>query len=240
MNYFVHQNGICESKNIGKDTKIWAFAHVLPNAIIGENCNICDLTFIENDVKIGNNVTIKCGVQIWDGIEIEDNVFIGPNVTFTNDKFPRSKQYPEKFLNTKIEKGASIGANATILPGVNIGQNSMVGAGSVVTHSVPANAIVVGNPATIIGYSGTKNITENANSNIENGELISGSKIIKLNAHKDMRGSLMVNEFEKDMPFSPKRFFMVYDVPNNKVRGEHAHKTCEQFLVCIKGKVTAL
>jgi acetyltransferase-like isoleucine patch superfamily enzyme/dTDP-4-dehydrorhamnose 3,5-epimerase-like enzyme len=240
MNYFVHPNGICESKNIGKDTKIWAFAHVLPRAKIGENCNICDQTFIENDVTIGNNVTIKCGVQIWDGIEIEDNVFIGPNASFTNDKFPRSKQYPEKFLTTKIEKGASIGANCTILPGITIGQNAMVGAGAVVTHSVPANAIVVGNPATITGYVGVTNNEENKNIIESNVDLISGAKIIWLNIHKDIRGSLMASEFKNDLPFNPKRVFFVYDVPNSKIRGEHAHKTCEQFLVCIKGSVTAL
>ena len=239
-NYFLHPNGICESKKIGKDTRIWAFAHVLPNAVIGKNCNICDQTFIENDVKIGDNVTIKCGVQIWDGIEIEDNVFIGPNVTFTNDKFPRSKQYPDKFLTTKVEKGASLGANSTILPGITIGQNAMIGAGAVVTHSVPANAIVVGNPAIITGYVGSTNLqNENKETKI-NQNLISGAKLIEMNVHKDIRGSLMVSEFKKDLPFTPKRIFFVYDVPNSKIRGEHAHKTCEQVLVCIKGKVSAL
>jgi len=240
MNYFVHQNGICESKNIGKDTKIWAFAHVLPNAKLGENCNICDGVFVENDVIIGNNVTIKCGVQIWDGIIIEDNVFIGPNVTFTNDNFPRSKVYPENFLKTKVEKGASLGANCTILPGITIGQNAMVGAGAVVVDSVPANAIVVGNPASIIGYVGSKINENKTKTSVEIEELIANTKIIKLNIHKDMRGSLMVSEFKKDLPFIPKRIFFVYDVPNKKIRGEHAHKTCEQFLVCIKGKVSAL
>lgn len=244
MNYFVHPNGVCESKNIGKDTKIWAFAHVLPNAIIGENCNICDQTFIENDVKIGNNVTIKCGVQIWDGIEIENNVFIGPNVTFTNDKFPRSKQYPDQFLKTKIEKGASLGANSTILPGIVVGQNAMVGAGSVVTHSVPANAIVVGNPANIVGYVNSQNIETNFIEKKDEDnkiiEIISKVKLYKFDSHKDLRGSLIAGEFDKDLPFIPKRFFIVYDVPSKKIRGEHAHKTCEQFLVCIKGKVTAL
>lgn len=240
MDYYVHPNGICESKNIGKDTRIWAFAHILPNAIIGDNCNICDQTFIENDVIIGNNVTIKCGVQIWDGIEIEDNVFIGPNVTFTNDKFPRSKQYPDQFLITKIEKGASLGANSTILPGITVGQNSMIGAGAVVTHSVPANAIVIGNPAVITGYIGSKDNHQEINSSTENETLISGAKIIKMDVHKDMRGSLIASEFKKDLPFIPKRCFFVYNVPSKKIRGEHAHKTCEQFLVCLKGKVSAL
>src|SRR5262249_32837011 len=123
---FIHPQALCESEQIGKNTRIWAFAHILPAAKIGENCNICDHVFIENEVVVGNNVTIKCGVQLWDGIEIEDNVFIGPNVTFTNDKNPRSKIYPPDFLSTRVEAGASIGANATILPGITIGKNAMI------------------------------------------------------------------------------------------------------------------
>lgn len=155
--FFVHPKGLCESEKIGQNTRIWAFAHVLPGAVIGKECNICNGVFIENDVIIGDRVTIKCGVQIWDGIRIEDDVFIGPNATFCNDMFPRSKQYPEEFLQTLLKKGCSIGANATILPGLSIGRNAMVGAGAVVTKSVPDNAIVVGNPAKIISYSGSDN-----------------------------------------------------------------------------------
>lgn len=140
----IHPLSDCQSKNIGKDTNIWQFCVVLPGAQIGENCNICSHCFIENDVKIGNNVTVKCGVQLWDGIEIEDDVFIGPNVTFTNDKYPRSKQYPEKFLRTKICKGASIGANATICPGITIGEKAMIAAGAVVTKDIENNTLVTG------------------------------------------------------------------------------------------------
>jgi len=144
-NYFQHELAVVESKNIGKDTRIWAFAHILPGAVIGNNCNICDHTFIENDVIIGNNVTIKCGVYLWDAMRIEDNVFIGPNATFTNDKYPRSKKTPEKFLPIILKKGCSIGANSTILPNVIIGENAIVGAGTIVTKDVPANSIVVNN-----------------------------------------------------------------------------------------------
>lgn len=144
----IHPLSDCQSKNIGKDTNIWQFCVVLPGAQIGDNCNICSHCFIENDVKIGNNVTVKCGVQLWDGIEIEDDVFIGPNVTFTNDKYPRSKQYPEKFLKTKICKGASIGANATICPGITIGEKAMIAAGAIVTKNVAPEIIVKGCPAT--------------------------------------------------------------------------------------------
>ena len=143
----IHNLADVQSKNIGKDTNIWQFCVVLPKAEIGENCNICSHCFIENDVKIGNNVAIKNCVQLWDGITIEDDVFIGANVTFTNDKYPRSKNHEYKQLKTIVKKGASIGANATILPDITIGENSMVGAGSVVTKNVPANTIVCGNPA---------------------------------------------------------------------------------------------
>ncbi|MBT9182787.1 N-acetyltransferase [Pectobacterium punjabense] len=144
---FIHSLSDVQSDSIGEGTKIWQFSVILPNAIIGKNCNICAHTFIENDVIIGDNVTIKSGVYIWDGIEIKDDVFIGPNVTFTNDKEPRSKIYPQEFPRTVVEKGASIGANSTILPGLILGQYCMVGAGAVVTKNVPPNSVVVGNPA---------------------------------------------------------------------------------------------
>lgn len=146
----IHKLSDVQSKNIGKNTNIWQFCVVLPNARIGDNCNICSNVFIENDVIIGNNVTVKCGVQLWDGVTVEDNVFIGPNVTFTNDLYPRSKQYPEKFYKTIIKKGASIGANATIICGHTIGENAMIGAGSVVTKDVPSGELWVGNPARFI------------------------------------------------------------------------------------------
>lgn len=146
----LHSKSLCESKNIGKGTRVWAFVHILPKAVIGMDCNICDSVFIENRVKIGNRVTIKSGVQIWDGIEISDDVFIGPNVTLTNDKYPRSRRWQEEVLKTTIEAGASIGANSTILPGITIGANAVVGAGSVVTKNVLANSVVVGNPAQLI------------------------------------------------------------------------------------------
>lgn len=148
----IHKLSDVKSNNIGLNTKIWQYCIIFEGAMIGENCNICAHTLIENDVIIGNNVTIKSGVYIWDGVRIEDNVFIGPSVTFTNDIFPRSKQYPEKFLNTIIKKGASIGANATILAGVTLGESCMIGAGSVITKDIPANAVVIGNPARIIRF----------------------------------------------------------------------------------------
>lgn len=149
---FVHSLSEVKSQNIGENTNIWQFSVILPGARIGKNCNICAHTFIENDVVVGNNVTIKCGVFLWDGISIEDNVFIGPNATFTNDKFPKSKQYPAEFSRTILRQGASLGANCTILPGITIGENSLVGAGSVVTKDIPPNTVVAGNPAKIIRF----------------------------------------------------------------------------------------
>lgn len=149
---FIHPLSDVASSSIGKGTNIWQFVVVFENAVIGNNCNICAQVLIEGDVVIGNNVTVKSGVQLWEGTRIEDNVFIGPNVTFTNDLMPRSKQYPEEFSGIIIQSGASVGANATLLPGVTVGKNSMVGAGAVVTNNVPPNAVVVGNPAKIIRY----------------------------------------------------------------------------------------
>ncbi len=146
----IHKMADVQSTHIGKDTNIWQFCVVLQNAVIGDNCNICANVFIENDVVIGNNVTVKCGVQLWDGVTVEDDVFIGPNVTFTNDLFPRSKHYPQKFEKTIIKKGASIGANSTILAGITIGENAMIGAGSVVTKDVPANTLWYGNSARFV------------------------------------------------------------------------------------------
>jgi acetyltransferase-like isoleucine patch superfamily enzyme len=142
-----------QTRDIGANTNVWQFVVILSRAKIGDDCNICANCFIENDVIVGNRVTVKSGVQLWDGVTLEDDVFIGPNVTFTNDKYPRSKQYPEDFPKITVKRGASIGANATILPGVSIGEGAMVGAGSVVTKDVPDRTVVVGNPARIIKYT---------------------------------------------------------------------------------------
>lgn len=232
QDYFVHPQGICETKEIGKNTKIWAFAHILPGAVIGKNCNICDFVFIENDVKIGDNVTIKCGVQLWDGIRLEDNVFIGPNVTFTNDIFPRSKQYPEKFLETRICPGASIGANATILPGITIGENAMVGAGSVVTKNVLPNTVVAGNPARVIRHHSS---SKSNSVNITKLE-VGGCELWSLPSFSDNRGDLLVAEY-KNLPFKPKRSFFICKTPGGAVRGEHAHKQCHQFIIALSGSV---
>ena len=238
-----HETSDVQSNNIGKDTSIWQYVVVLPNAVIGSNTNICSHCLIENDVSIGSNVTIKSGVQVWDGITIEDNVFIGPNVTFTNDVNPRSKQYPEVFLKTVIEKGASIGANATILPGITISENAMVGAGAVVTRNVPANAIVMGNPAKITAYVETENRKSSASQLVNAKNKVSVVKGVTLHTFPlihDLRGNLSVGEFESEIPFKPERYFTVFGVPSKEVRGEHAHKQCQQFLLCLSGSCNVL
>ncbi|HEA3202566.1 TPA: N-acetyltransferase [Aeromonas veronii] len=148
----MHKLSDVQSNKVGEGTRIWQFSVVLEGAEIGFDCNICAHTFIENDVIIGNRVTVKSGVYLWDGITIEDDVFIGPCATFTNDKYPRSKGHYDKTIRTRIKKRASIGANATILPGLTLGEGCMIGAGAVVTKDVPDGAIVLGNPAKIVGY----------------------------------------------------------------------------------------
>lgn len=246
MKYFIHDKSLVATKKIGDKTKIWAFCNILEGAKIGRDCNICDHVFIENDVVLGDRVTIKCGVFLWDGIRIEDDVFIGPNATFANDKFPRSKKYLKKPLSTLIKKGASIGASATILPGIVIGEKAMVGAGAVVTKDVPPNAIVIGNPARITGYANTDDFkhikTLQDTSFIKNkvSTKVKGVDIYKLPRVNDIRGDLSFMEYKKGIPFLVKRFFMVYNVPSKEVRGEHAHKKLQQFLVCVKGSLSVV
>ncbi len=162
-NVYIHPYSDVQSIQIGFGTRIWQYVVILPGASIGDDCNICSHVLIENEVQIGNRVTVKSGVQIWDGIRISDGVFIGPNVSFSNDKFPRSGQHLAKYMQTIVGEGASIGAGAVILPGITIGAKSMIGAGAVVTRSVPDNSIVVGNPAKVVGFVSDKNNLNQSN-----------------------------------------------------------------------------
>jgi UDP-2-acetamido-3-amino-2,3-dideoxy-glucuronate N-acetyltransferase len=150
MAAFIHHWADCKSQNIGDNTKVWQFTVILAGAVIGRNCNINCHCFIENDVVLGDNVTVKSGTYLWDAIRIEDDVFVGPNVTFTTDRMPRSKQYPGGYPTTLVKRGASIGGGAVLLPGITIGENAMIGAGALVTKDVPDNAVVAGSPARII------------------------------------------------------------------------------------------
>ena len=217
MGYYRHDRAIVESEAIGDGTRIWEFAHVLPGATVGADCNICGHTFIENDVVIGDRVTVKCGVQLWDGATIEDDVFIGPNATFTNDRMPRSKCHPPKFLPTVVRRGA------------------------VVTHNVPANAIVVGNPARIIGYSGAT-VAPESSVFVARAEadcapsIVAGVTLRRLPLVEDLRGYLSFGEVARHIPFEIKRYFLVFRVASQEIRGEHAHRRLHQFLICVHGR----
>ncbi|MEO5658253.1 MAG: WxcM-like domain-containing protein [Polaromonas sp.] len=230
-----------QTNTIGAGTRIWQFVVVLPGAQIGQDCNICSHCLIENDVVIGDRVTIKSGVQLWDGLRVGDDVFIGPNASFTNDRFPRSQVQPEKFLVTTIHDGASIGAGAVLLPGLVIGSKAMVAAGAVVTRSVPPNAVVVGNPAKIVGYVDAvrSDVSYMVPTKSEVGAVatrVAGVKLHHMPRVADIRGSLTVGEFDQSIPFASKRYFVVFDVPSVETRGEHAHRECHQFLICVRGR----
>jgi acetyltransferase-like isoleucine patch superfamily enzyme/dTDP-4-dehydrorhamnose 3,5-epimerase-like enzyme len=235
----IHNLSNVQSIDIGSGTKIWQYCVVLSGAQIGADCNICSHVFIEDDVIIGDRVTVKCGVQLWNGLRVENDVFIGPNVTFTNDIFPRSKKKPNKFAVTKIHSGTSIGANATILPGITIGREAMIAAGSVVTRDVPSYACVKGNPARISGYI-NKNLSHKIHAPQSNfiDKSIKGVDVIKLNKISDMRGDLLAVDLQKQIPFSVNRIFTVMNVPSHHIRGEHAHLKCHQLIICLQGSVT--
>ncbi|MDP2270212.1 MAG: WxcM-like domain-containing protein [Archangium sp.] len=231
--YFVHPQGLCESTQVGEGSRIWAFAHVLPKAVIGRDCNICDHVFVENDVRVGDRVTVKCGVQLWDGIELEDDVFVGPNATFTNDKYPRSKQYPARYPRTVVKRGASIGANATILPGITIGERAMVAAGAVVTRDVAPDAQVRGSPARQMKSMREASSQMTAGTTVEAG--IEGCRLIELPRINDPRGNLTFIEGTVHVPFDIKRVYYLYDVPGGESRGGHAHRELEQLIVAMSG-----
>jgi len=243
----LHPQALCESNDVGAGTRIWAFAHVLPRARIGRECNICDHVFIENDVVLGDRVTAKSGVQLWDGLRVADDVFIGPNATFSNDKYPRSKQHQAEVLQTWLDRGASVGAGAVVLPGLRVGARAMIGAGSVVTHDVPPKAIVVGNPAQIVGYVDATRVPGAAPGlqadqapGTSSTTSVTGVTLHQMQFAIDLRGALSAGEYPGQLPFEPKRYFLVYDVPGTDVRGEHAHRACHQFLVCARGAVSVV
>jgi UDP-2-acetamido-3-amino-2,3-dideoxy-glucuronate N-acetyltransferase len=239
--FYQHETAIVESASIGQGTRIWAYAHVLPGAVIGADCNICDQTFVENDVRLGDRVTLKCGVQVWDGITLEDDVFVGPNATFSNDAFPRSGQHPAHYARTLVKRGASIGANATILPGLTIGERAMIGAGAVVTSDVPPMAIVTGNPARIVGYDGAGSISAGTASHAPAETGATATRVAGVTLHRlpfvnDLRGNLSFGEIGDQVPFPVKRYFLVYSVASKEIRGEHAHRSLHQFLICVHGR----
>jgi UDP-2-acetamido-3-amino-2,3-dideoxy-glucuronate N-acetyltransferase len=240
---FIHPQALCESDDVGAGTRIWAFAHLLPGAIVGRDCNICDGVFIENGAILGDRVTVKSGVQVWDGVSLGDDVFVGPNATFTNDRMPRSRVWHDTPGRTIVHDEASIGANATILPDLEIGRGAMVGAGAVVTRSVPAHAIVVGNPARITGYTDSRRpepTTPATNPGLGRTDVdVDGVFVTRSPQFTDLGGSLTAGELNGEpVPFMPKRYFLRYGVPSRAIRREHAHRECAEFMIAVSGSVT--
>ena len=238
----IHSQALIDAgATVGAGTRVWAFAHLLSGAVVGRDCNICDHVFIEEGAFVGDRVTVKSGVQLWDGTTLEDDVFVGPNATFTNDLFPRSKDHPGEYARTLVRSKASIGANATILAGTVIGANAMVGAGAVITRDVPPNAIVTGNPARITGYVSAHVRgpirAEHRGASMPQALSVRGVRLIELSIASDARGTISFGQHDTHLPFQPKRYFVVYDVPSKEVRGEHAHRKLEQVLTCIRGSV---
>lgn len=231
--YFVHAQGLCETKSVGLGTRVWAFAHILEGAVVGRECNICDGVFVESDVVIGDQTTIKSGVQLWDGVRLGNCVFVGPNATFTNDIFPRSKKHLASYPKTVVRDGASIGANATIMPGIQIGEGAMIGAGTVVLADVPARAVIVGNPGRVVGYAEAQPVSL--------GSLPESFavKALEVAEKADDRGRLIAFEFA-DLPFMPTRMFSVDLVRSHGARGGHAHRECAQIITASAGAVTCV
>lgn len=242
----IHETADVQTSTIGPNASVWQTTVVLPGARVGADVNINSHCFIENDVVIGDRCTIKYGVAIWDGITLGNDVFIGPNASFTNDPFPRSKQWPEEFARTTVHDGASIGAGAVIMPGITIGERAMVGAGAVVTRDVPARSIVKGTPARITGYVHdaatpmpiTRSVQTSSEAIVDLG--VGGASLRTTTSAADLRGRLAAGQFESELPFVSERYFVVYDVPSRETRGEHAHKVCHQFLVCVNGTCSVI
>ncbi len=238
-----HPSALVESSHIGRGACIRAFTHVLPGARIGTGADIHEHVVVEGDVVIGDNVTVQFGVKLWDGTRIGDEVFIGANVVFVNESRGPRRQPCRQGVQVKVRRGASIGANSTIFEGVTIGDSAVVAAGAVVTRDVPANAIVSGNPARITGYSDTPHLALEPvlhGSRSGTGKTlpnlrVTGARLRSIPKVVDLRGALSFGEIGSHLPFEPKRFFAVYDVPSREVRGEHAHRELHQFLICLKG-----
>jgi acetyltransferase-like isoleucine patch superfamily enzyme/dTDP-4-dehydrorhamnose 3,5-epimerase-like enzyme len=240
MKYFKHESALVETDSIGQGTRIGAFAHVLAGAVIGQDCQLSDHVFIGANVEIGNNSTISNGVQLWAGTVIEENVFVGPNATLADGGLPRGVSAPGRPSHITIRRGAAIGANATLFPGVTIGANARVGAGAVVTLDVPPHAVVEGNPARIVGYEDMPALTVTAaRTPLPVPEIrktsVDGVTLHRMPYVEDLRGYLSFGEISQHLPFIVKRYFVVFDVANKEIRGEHAHRELEQFLVCVHG-----
>jgi acetyltransferase-like isoleucine patch superfamily enzyme/dTDP-4-dehydrorhamnose 3,5-epimerase-like enzyme len=244
MEIFVHPLALCESKKLGSGTRVRAFASVREEAELGRDVEIGEYAFVDDGVVIGDRAKILAGAQLWRGARIEADVLVGPHAILTNDRDPRRGQRRQPAGETLVHRHAFIGANATILPGMSIGPNALVGAGAVVTRSVPPNAVVVGNPARIRGYLDTGHV-EPAQAELTaspglHRSRVPGVSLHRLPLNRDLRGSLAVGEFPREIPFEPKRYFVVFDVSGSEIRGEHAHRSCHLYLVCVHGSVSVV
>jgi UDP-2-acetamido-3-amino-2,3-dideoxy-glucuronate N-acetyltransferase len=238
MTLFVHPHALCESASVGDGTRVCAFAHVLQGARVGAHCELGDHVLVEEAAVIGDRVRIGSGVRVPSGVRIDDDVSVGSNAAFATDRVDATVRSVAGAA--LVCRGARIGANATIVGGVTIGERAAVRAGAVVTRSVPPNAIVEGNPAHITGYVDVIR-GEVAIAAAPAGQAVVATHVEGVTLHEmvlvhDMRGDLSAGEFERHVPFAVRRYFMVFDVPSEDVRGEHAHRTCHQFMLCVRGR----
>ncbi len=233
---FIHPTALCEAASLGAGTQIGAFVQIMAGARIGTDGEIENHVCIGRDVTLGNRVTVRGGVYLPSGMVIEDDVCIGQNACFADSRLGQRSQDQSVILR----KGCVIGANATLCAGISIGEEAVVDAGAVVTQSVQPFAIVAGNPAKVIGFANTPEAHVEAAAKPVNQPQTLDSKVAGVRAFhlqfiSDPRGNLTVGEFERSLPFIPKRYFLTFDVPNSHLRGEHAHKECHQFLICVHG-----
>jgi acetyltransferase-like isoleucine patch superfamily enzyme len=247
MSVEVDQRARCESGSVGRGTRVGAFSLVCEGALVGADCAIGAHVIVEAGALVGDRVTLIGRTHVCDGVTLEDDVYVGPGVGFGGERFPRAGRSASAVERTLVRAGASLAANATLLPGIEIGEGAMVGAGSVVTRSVPRDAIVVGNPARIAGYVGTQADSvirptrptgeppAQDQGIVETG--VRGVTLHRMPVVRDLRGSLVAGELQDRLPFLPQRYFIVFDVPGADVRGEHAHRTCHQFLISVAGQV---
>jgi acetyltransferase-like isoleucine patch superfamily enzyme len=240
MAFIKHENSVVETESVGEGTRIGAFSHVQAGAQIGAGCTLWSFVFVENDVEIGDRVTIRSGVHLWSGTTIEEDTYIGSNATFANHPMPGALKAPGPARRTTVKRGASVGANSTVMPGVTIGDHSRVSPGAVVTLDVPPHAIVAGNPARIVGYEDVPFLApEQVKVPEEPLEIrrtgVRGVTLHSLPYVEDLRGYLSFGEFGQHLPFLVKRYFVVFDVASKEIRGEHAHRELEQFLICVNG-----
>jgi UDP-2-acetamido-3-amino-2,3-dideoxy-glucuronate N-acetyltransferase len=236
--FSIHPSALSESNDIGPDTQVEAFAYIAHKVRVGQNCVIGPHVCIGKDAVIGDHVIIGRSAQICAGTIIEDEVSIAAHATFLSDCNSHSGDVTDNPI--VLRRGCKIGANATLCAGVTIGEHSVVAAGAVVTRSVQSHAIVAGNPATVVAFANTLETparpAAGSSPFVETTESkVRGVKIYELPLIRDPRGNLTVGEFERTLPFVPKRYFMTFDVPSFDLRGEHAHRTCHQFLLCVRG-----